>query len=489
MNKFLRILLILNFSVLGGACFRAEIANAQIVYTFEVVDRVEVGPLNPENDPEILTIWPSINDSGKVAYVSYEDTSVHGRIILNNNGVLEKNFPIRGEAQAGDTVQVNDADQVSFFRESLALNPNSLPLITEIIRLDTVDSGVPMGIGSLDPSITIDHFDLVTPWSSLNDQGRVVMGADEFFSRIGDADDITFLAARSDGVEDHAVSPTLPLVPDFPSFEFFTQLFPMTSNTNRTIVRMGAKPIDPVVLWLDATLRNHVTVASRRQFNALGELPGISDDGRVFGFMARDLSNVPGVYVATLNEFNLPVGFRIPFTMHPETNPNFRVGINHTGNGDPDSYRVVFFARDPGTRRLGIYSVDVYLRDPLAPLVDTPILLVEQDGTIGDFGVTVLRLDAYDPVNNNGQIVFWTRTGLSQAIIKATPEPIAPGDINGDKKVDISDAVFLLTYLFLGGRDPVSLALADTNGDGDIDVSDAVYLLLFLFAGGSPPHA
>ena len=64
-----------------------------------------------------------------------------------------------------------------------------------------------------------------------------------------------------------------------------------------------------------------------------------------------------------------------------------------------------------------------------------------------------------------------------------------PGDVNGDGQVDISDAIAILSYLFMGGslRCPNN---ADINGDGTVDISDPVKLLGKLFGiggGGSVP--
>ena len=63
------------------------------------------------------------------------------------------------------------------------------------------------------------------------------------------------------------------------------------------------------------------------------------------------------------------------------------------------------------------------------------------------------------------------------------------GDTNNDGKQDISDAVFLLNYLFAGGDKPACFAVADINGDGGRDISDAVFMLRFLFMGESSPPA
>jgi hypothetical protein len=53
--------------------------------------------------------------------------------------------------------------------------------------------------------------------------------------------------------------------------------------------------------------------------------------------------------------------------------------------------------------------------------------------------------------------------------------------------VDISDSVYLLSFLFLGGPAPSSSEIADANGDGTVDISDPVHLLMFLFLGGPAP--
>lgn len=66
------------------------------------------------------------------------------------------------------------------------------------------------------------------------------------------------------------------------------------------------------------------------------------------------------------------------------------------------------------------------------------------------------------------------------------------GDANQDGIVDLSDAVFTLNYLFLGGEVPKCLDASDVDDSGIIDLSDAVYLLNNLFLGGQvipPPNA
>lgn len=60
------------------------------------------------------------------------------------------------------------------------------------------------------------------------------------------------------------------------------------------------------------------------------------------------------------------------------------------------------------------------------------------------------------------------------------------GDANDSGVVDLSDAVFDLSFLFTGGAQPPCLDAADANDDGVVDISDAVAVLTFLFVGGIP---
>jgi len=64
-----------------------------------------------------------------------------------------------------------------------------------------------------------------------------------------------------------------------------------------------------------------------------------------------------------------------------------------------------------------------------------------------------------------------------------------PGDANRDGSVDISDAVYLISYIFSGGSAPAPLLAGDANCDSAVDISDAVYLIAYIFSGGAAPCA
>ena len=70
------------------------------------------------------------------------------------------------------------------------------------------------------------------------------------------------------------------------------------------------------------------------------------------------------------------------------------------------------------------------------------------------------------------------------------PSPFRRGDSNGDGKMNVSDPIRILIYLFANGSlRPPCVESADVNDDFKVDLADAVYGLAFLFARGPPPPA
>lgn len=63
------------------------------------------------------------------------------------------------------------------------------------------------------------------------------------------------------------------------------------------------------------------------------------------------------------------------------------------------------------------------------------------------------------------------------------------GDADGSEQVDISDVVFLVSYVFSAGPPPEPLEVGDVDCDGKITISDAVYLVSYVFGAGAAPCA
>ena len=60
------------------------------------------------------------------------------------------------------------------------------------------------------------------------------------------------------------------------------------------------------------------------------------------------------------------------------------------------------------------------------------------------------------------------------------------GDVTGEEALNVTDAIVILNWLFLGGTAPVCEDAADVDDTGDANITDAIYLLNHLFLGGPP---
>lgn len=100
------------------------------------------------------------------------------------------------------------------------------------------------------------------------------------------------------------------------------------------------------------------------------------------------------------------------------------------------------------------------------------------DSTALEDGPYWVVAEAEDAVGNEGQ--------SAPLVIEVSNQvAVFPGDVNGDGSVQISDAVSLVSHLFLGGVAPTCRKAGDVNDDDALDVSDAVTLLTYLFQGGT----
>jgi hypothetical protein len=61
------------------------------------------------------------------------------------------------------------------------------------------------------------------------------------------------------------------------------------------------------------------------------------------------------------------------------------------------------------------------------------------------------------------------------------------GDANNDQSVNVSDAVSIINYVFVGGMPPNPIESGDCNCDSTCNVSDAVAIINYVFVGGYTP--
>ncbi len=138
--------------------------------------------------------------------------------------------------------------------------------------------------------------------------------------------------------------------------------------------------------------------------------------------------------------------------------------------GDPDGDTITY---------------DVYLDTTSPPttligsIVDDEFINMTEAGQVplDEYTQYYWQVEAEDDDGTNTSEIFTFTTG----------EALTCGDANGDGVINVSDAVFVINYVFIpGSPEPDPVCIADANGDGFINVSDAVYLINYVFIPGSP---
>jgi hypothetical protein len=141
-------------------------------------------------------------------------------------------------------------------------------------------------------------------------------------------------------------------------------------------------------------------------------------------------------------------------------------------------------AFDPGGTKCGEAAVrsdgslglmPIYQDDPSTPLID-------EGANPGD--VIHFKINGA-PVCLTPQVI-WSTFGELVALDAINYKC---GDANGTHVVSISDAVFLVNYIFAGGQAPVPLLSGDVDCNCMISISDVVFLIQYIFAGGPAPCA
>ena len=101
-----------------------------------------------------------------------------------------------------------------------------------------------------------------------------------------------------------------------------------------------------------------------------------------------------------------------------------------------------------------------------------------------------IELTDVTPTRDNDLGRYWRRStaigGSPGTVEGVTPEQILfrRGDVNSDGRIDQSDAIFLLSFLFLRGQTPECLDGSDADGNGRLNIADAIFLLHHAFLGG-----
>jgi hypothetical protein len=161
----------------------------------------------------------------------------------------------------------------------------------------------------------------------------------------------------------------------------------------------------------------------------------------------------------------------------------------------------------------GGYTVNMYFNECCCPArhfkIEIQDVIVDEDVSFLDYDVASPGLGKVGRLSFEGIAVAdgFLRIGLlpctdcpgvldTNAIIDAleilsSGGPVLPkfhrGDTDDNGQLQLTDAVRILGYLFLGSIAPACLDAADTDDNGQLQLTDAVRILGYLFLGSIPP--
>ncbi len=178
-----------------------------------------------------------------------------------------------------------------------------------------------------------------------------------------------------------------------------------------------------------------------------------------------DLENVPSV-IGSAGVWNYLAHFDVP--EYNEWWSNLGVWIN------------ILEVTEPGILSIGCIQAE-------SSLVEVPIL---------DPGEYLIPIGGIDPLAPMVELHFLTNLKAScnfewdsWGVQSLVPIEFVwfCGDADGSGFVNITDAVYLIQYIFNGGPEPDPYEAGDANCDGTVNITDAVYLITYIFGGCPEP--
>jgi hypothetical protein len=122
---------------------------------------------------------------------------------------------------------------------------------------------------------------------------------------------------------------------------------------------------------------------------------------------------------------------------------------------------------------------------------DLPIGLTFEGDTVGRLAGTPSVVGAYyfhiRCRDSSDPYLIADRYNIRVTVDTCPPPPYVCGDADANEIVNISDAVYLIAYIFGGGPEPEPLLAGDVDCNEIVNISDAVYLITYIFGGGPEP--
>ena len=216
---------------------------------------------------------------------------------------------------------------------------------------------------------------------------------------------------------------------------------------------------------------------------------------------AVDLRPGPGIPAGALADFQVEVvdAGKVLVSLSLEPGTSIPLGVGHAFDGAQNSASCAlrFTVGDVTPPRLIVPDpIVVDCPGPNGAVVHYTVTAEDDCGMVeklncnppsGSFfpiGQTLVGCEAVDASGNpetRGFLVIVREGGCDAGFLR--------GDSNGDGKVDVSDGIRTLGFLFLGGDALPCPEAANAGDSAGLDITDAVFTFSYLFLGGAAPPA
>jgi hypothetical protein len=415
----------------------------------------------------------SINDAGKVAFVGqYQDANQNpageGVFVGDGNSLKDisfTNLPASPNRSYGAGVQINNSNDIA------TVDRYSFGGTTQWrLRTWNADSQsfTIYATASSPPSAGFD-FDALAGSVSLSNNGNLAYASFDYQASRWQ------LRLQNDVLPNALDVPAATL--DAPQ-----ALRPMaadgTDSRGLFVVRKGNTSTSPINLYgkLPGGGFSSTTIASTgvpNRFSALGQSPGISDDGQVVVFYGVDGSG-EGIFASVNTQSHGRQIVRIaadssngPISFEPDE----RIGVNATESSQ-GAVTITYVGSDINGNK-GVYASRLTFippannptdfADATSFVVSDPIPVLQEGDPINGLG-TVQDVKLYDPINNTGfgQIAIWAQGSGATGVVRATSPGLSA--IANRVRYTVNGAAISATFqplLYQYGKPAAPMTLAD----------------------------
>lgn len=284
-----------------------------------------------------------------------------------------------------------------------------------------------------------------------------------------------------------------------------------------TMHYLPAAPVNGVLTVLDGPATHPERPPEPPKAKVYPELPSLEAINfrvRVTGARARpgDRQVPVEVYVSADVEYSsieIPIDFDERYLRVARAEDHFLAGVVLTDNRDDSSgagpeegHAVIYSGAGLNTRRLATEGEEVHaatlhfdVLEAAREIRSTPLTVVK---VTDSRGVTYPPWVGIRHLSPAGSTSLPIRSEVGPFDIQNGALAILPditlfvrGDSSDDGRLDLTDAQFTLSFLFLGSGPPNCMDAADVNDDGRLDVSDPIAFLGSYYLGLgeiSPPR-